>query len=302
MKFAWVTVFLFIFSTTTFAANYPPDPTTDTEWPFPPAETTVEAIESRFNTARAAENASLPELIMPSQAEWDSKSDTEKVLWLINEEREARGVLPLHSGEPNVISVAQDYAEYLLDNNEFGHEEDGKDPWIRLGENSAIGSCRDFLGIAENLAMFNAWGMHWTLPIERSVYGWMYDDGASSNWGHRHAILWNSYNDNSGAVGREGFLGIGTAAGSYKIGGTDYTNSIIVVMNVFDPCEDWDYSSLIVPGDVNGDMMLNLADAIAVLRILTGNPPTTIHPNADINDNDVIGMEEVIFILGELSK
>lgn len=281
-------------------ADYYDDLGFDIDWP-DSIETTVAALENLFNDARTAENSqlgtSIPMLSMPSQTEWDSKSDTEKVLWLVNEEREARELLPLHSGEPNVISVAQDYATLLLNTNTFDHYEDGG-PWDRLSSRDAIASCHDFLGVAENLAaLFGGWN----LPIERSVYMWMYMD-AGSNWGHRRAILWYPYTNNSGIVETEGFLGVGTAVGPYEYNGTNYQNTTIVVMNVFDPCETWDYSSLVVPGDVNGDMKLDLKDVISVLRLLTGNPPTSIHPNADTNGNDVIGLEEAIFILGEMSK
>ena len=65
--------------------------------------------------------------------------------------------------------------------------EDGRSPWDRLSDNPAIGACHDFLGVAENLAVLVSTG-NIALPIERSIYMWMYDD-SGSNWGHRHAIL-----------------------------------------------------------------------------------------------------------------
>ena len=55
------------------------------------------------------------------------------------------------------------------------------------------------------------------MPLERAIYGWLYDDStASLAWGHRHAILWTPYVENSGPGDREGFLGIGHAHGSYR--------------------------------------------------------------------------------------
>ncbi len=295
-------VFIFIFSTRVFAANYPPDLLADIEWS-DSSGTAVEVIENSFNAARTAENSqlttSIPMLTMPSQVVWDAKTDTEKALWLINEERVARELLPLHSGEPNVISVAQNYANLLMDTKTFSHYEDGN-PWDRLNSNPAINSCHDSLSVAENLAIFWANGTNWTLPVERSVYNWMYDDGPG--WGHRHAILWYPYNNNSGAYDTEGFLGVGTAYGAHTYNNKIYPNSIIVVMNVFDPCITWDYSTFVVPGDVDGNMQVDLVDAISAFRLLTGNPPTTVHLDADINDDQLIGIAEVIFILGELSK
>jgi uncharacterized protein YkwD len=220
-----------------WALGYPTDPTADTDWPYS-GENSVTDIQTRFNTARTNENAqlgtSVPMLTMPSQAEWNARSDDEKALWLINQERIDRGVAPLHGLETNVDTVAQTYAQYLLDNDAFGHTADGRDPWQRLNDNAAIGACHDFLSVAENLAVL--WG-GWTLPIERAVHNWIYDD-KNSAWGHRHAILWYPYNDNSGPAGKEGFLGIGRATGTHQ----GYPNSDIIVMNVFDPCSTWTYA------------------------------------------------------------
>jgi len=164
-------------------------------------------------------------------------SDGQKALWLINRERIDRSVMPLHGIETNVTVVAQYYAQYLIDHNAFSHDADGRTPWQRLYANSAIGACHDSLSVAENLAGFMTSGSSIALPVERSVYMWMYED-ASSSWGHRHAILWYPYNDNSGPTGQEGFLGIGRANGPYQ--GWNYGE--VIVMNVFDPCSSWVYS------------------------------------------------------------
>ena len=232
----------------TSIASYPTDPTADIEWPYS-SESKVTDIQTRFNTARANENAmmetSIPMLSLPSQGEWDGMIDAEKALWLINRERIDRGVDPLHGLESNVMAVAQNYAQYLMDNNAFSHYADGQTPWDRLDSNPAIGACHDFLGVAENLAVL--WG-GWPLPVERSIYRWMYDD-SGSGWGHRHAILWYPYNDNSGHSGMEGFLGIGRASGTHS----GYPNSDIIVMNIFDPCQSWQYETGTDPLDIDND-------------------------------------------------
>jgi uncharacterized protein YkwD len=222
------------FSPAESRADFPEDPTSDLSWPYS-SESGVTAIQSRFNAARTSENnqlgTSMPMLALPTQSDWDAKSPGEKALWLINRERIDRGIAPLHSLETNVSQVAQDYAQYLLAHDAFAHDANGQSPWDRLDNNPAIGACHDFLSVAENLAVL--WG-GWTLPMERAVYMWMYDD-SGSNWGHRHAVLWYPYNDNSGAQGDEGFLGIGLATGEHQ----GWSNSDIIVMNVFDPCATW---------------------------------------------------------------
>ena len=231
---------------------YPADPLSNLEWSN--GTNGIIDIKIAFDAARQHQNSelgtSLPEITMPTQALWDSFSDGEKALWLINSERKDRSLMLLDGLEENVREVAQYYADYLLSNDAWGHYEDGRSPWDRLSDNPAIGACHDFLEVAENLAVLVSTG-NIALPIERSIYMWMYDD-AGSNWGHRHAILWYPYNDNSGIVGIEGFLGIGRASGGPYQGPFDnsWPNAEIIVMNVFDPCSSWNEGVVYVSGEV----------------------------------------------------
>jgi uncharacterized protein YkwD len=215
-------------------AAYPPDPRTDLQWDYA-RQRTVQDIQMQFNRARANENrqlgCSLPEMRLPDQIQWNRFTDNERALWLINSERKARGLRQLDGIERNVTQVAQSYAQYLLETDLFDHRADGRSPWERLDSVPRIQSCRDYLRVAENLAVF--W-VGSTLPLEQAVYMWMYSD-SGSDWGHRHTILWRGFNDNSGSSGKEGFLGIGRATGLHH----GYPDTQIVVMNVFDPCPDW---------------------------------------------------------------
>lgn len=235
-------------------AILPPDPTTDIQLD-KPWTSLVSEIQAAFNYARFTENrqlgSSLPMLIFPSQLAWDAMSDGARALWLINHERADRGLKPLYGIEQNVTSVAQAYAEYLLESDSWGHTADGYTPWQRLENNPAIGACRDFLGVAENLAAFGAPGAPIMAPVERALYIWLYTDSAWG-WEHRHTILWGEYQfpdnpngflDNSGTLGREGFLGIGRASGGpYQAPFSRPVNyAEVVVLNVFDPCANWDY-------------------------------------------------------------
>ena len=277
-------------------ASYPPDPLSDIEWPYS-TENSVAAIQSRFNTARTNENSqlgtSIPMLSLPSQSVWDSMSDGERALWLINRERVDRDLTPLHGIEANVTSVVQAYAQYLIDNDVFSHTADGKTPWQRLMENPLINACHDSY-MAENLAGF--WGS-WMLPVERAVYVWMYDD-SSSSWGHRHNLLWYPYTDNSGPVGKEGFIGIGRATGTFQ----GWSNSNIIVMNVFDPCSTWDYGSDIIMGDLNGNGSLGLEDAILALRVLSQSFfDVTVHLDREADKDGKIGLSDALFILQSLA-
>jgi hypothetical protein len=50
-------------------------------------------------------------------------------------------------------------------------------------------------------------------------------------------------------------------------------------------------------GDVNGDGMIDLVDAVIALQILSNIIPPEAFSEADVNDDDVIGLPEVMFIL-----
>jgi uncharacterized protein YkwD len=220
------------------AQSWPPDPTSDIAWSGGYA--TVADIQAAFNNAHTQENyqlnLSLAMFSLPSQSEWNAKSDGEKAIWLINGERQSRNVPLLHGIEANVTSVAQNYANFLMAHNAFSHTADGHDPFWRLNANPTISNCHDFLPVVENLAALMTSGNSISLPIEQSVYMWMYQDRGSA-WGHRHAILYYPYTENGGPSDREGFLGIGRASGPYM----GWNFGEVVVMNVFDPCADWGY-------------------------------------------------------------
>ncbi len=273
---------------------YPTDPPADIPWSC--GISGVESIQCAFNQARSAENnqlgTSLPALTLPPQTSWDSMSDGEKGLWLINRERMDRGIDPLEDIEDNVTGVAETYAIFLLDNDAWGHYEDGRSPWERLADNQTIGACHDQLSVSENLAVLVSTGGI-AIPVERSVYMWMYDD-AGSGWGHRHAILWYPYNDNSGAPGMEGLLGIGRASGGPYQGpfSNAWPFAEIVVMNVFDPCVNWEYDSDgdgvsnsddNCPEDANDDQSDSDQDEIGDV---CDNCPDGYNPDQSDTDND----------------
>lgn len=228
-------------STPSAQSGYPPDPPSEIPWRYGISEWSE--VVAAFNDAREQENAmlglSLAPMIFPAAESWQAMSSGEKALWLINEERTARGLAPLQGLEQNINEVAQGYAEWMLANNEFDHRADGRSPWERMNANPAIGACHDFLSIGENL-YFYATSEAQSVPffIEQAVYVMMYED-AGPEWGHRHAILWTPYTENNDEPDREGFLGIGHASGPYTIDGTFYQSADILVMNFFDPCATW---------------------------------------------------------------
>ena len=245
----------------------PPDPRADIPWDEDPARDGaqasfegVRAVRAAFDNARRAEerqfglaDGALGSLELPDQGTWDALDGGARALLLANAERTARaGVaypggaplgLPFEAVETRLDALAQDYADYMLAENYWAHEAPadggppfaGTDPFSRidahptLGEGAGAGGadCHDFLGQAENLAVFaSSGGDDVRLPVERAIYGFLYED-AGSAWGHRHLMLLQDrpldrdvggFADDSGPVGSEGFIGVGSAGvndGSY---------------------------------------------------------------------------------------
>jgi len=58
---------------------------------------------------------------------------------------------------------------------------------------------------------------------------------------------------------------------------------------------------MLTKGDINGDGVVDLADAMLVLQILDGMDPVGVHSWADVNNDGKIGLEEVVYILQEVS-
>ena len=225
------------------------DPSADIPWKSDVGYGGVDDIIIAFNHARMQENAQLAidlPLIasMPIQFNWNAMTDGEKALWLINEERKARGLQPLHGVEGNVTAVAQGFAEWMLANNRWGHYSDEMGPPGRLGQNPAIAACHDNFLLMENLFVIGTTGNNIALPVERAVYNWMYND-SHKEWGHRHLILYHSFFENSAAEDREGFIGIGRASGGpYTVNNTAFPAAEIIVLNMFDPCKNWNYRAV----------------------------------------------------------
>lgn len=248
-------------------AQSPTNLTQDIEWIA--GFTDTEDIEEAYNFGRREEELqlglaaeSLGFLSLP--AEWEVYSISQKALFLINDERVSRGGvdygngsvlgLPLDALEENMNNIAQNHANWLAANNEFSHTgENGWSPFDRIDNDPVLGnstSCHEFLTRAENLTGFWSSTSSIPMPIERAIYGWLYED-ASSSWGHREAVLLQNmdlsgndwgYSNNYASPASEGFLGIGMVESingdwnPYNFG-TWVNAGTLVVMNVVDPTD-----------------------------------------------------------------
>ena len=218
----------------------------------------VDQIAAEFNAARASDPTINKTLVMPSQAEWDAYTDSEKALYLINSERCARGIRVFEGIDTSIITApAQKYADYLKDNNAWGHLEDGRTPWQRLEEDGSVSvnTNADFFGYAENLAYIAAGNsaVYPTVyePVAISVYGWLYDDknDTSSEFGHRKFLLATGLKENFGETNKEGLIGVGVSTLQYQEGGFNWTK-VYIVLNAFDPNANWENDANIIKMDI----------------------------------------------------
>lgn len=224
-------------------------------------------IEAAFNNGRRNEETqlgltanALGDLSLP--ANWGTMSIDSRALFILNAERTARsgspsGVLglPFTDIQTDMDNIAQYYADYLVDNNATGHDADGTDPFERIENDPLLGSCHESISRSENIASFWTSGSSNALPVERAIYGWIYND-ASSSWGHREAALLqddglgnnsSGFTNDYGDANSEGFIGIGYAeSAAYNPHNFGWSNmGTVVVLNMFDPIDDpnCDYSS-----------------------------------------------------------
>ncbi len=207
--------------------------------------------------------------------------------------------LPLAGIEANINGISQAYGDILHDYDLRGHLHDGppsyrieRDPVIgskhladinypndpsqrdHTAEAPALwepthsdgthhnfgdgASCHEFLSRSENLAYYASTAPI-PMPIERSIYSFIYDD-ASSHWGHREAILlqdnglgyedkapgFTGYANNHGSTASEGFMGFylresnkdDDPNNTYQPFGSGFKYGTVVVMNFFDPVAD----------------------------------------------------------------
>lgn len=291
-------VLLFFLCSVIMHAQYPTDPTQDIRWNS--GDVSIEDVRKAYNHARAEESKqlaiNLPEIRLPTQEEWSAMTDDEQALWILNEERIARGVM-IFSGISNEVSkIASDYAQFQGDNDAFGHSEDGQNPWQRLDSDPAIDACNDGSQAVENLYVAAHFNDFSPLSVAKAVYGWIYED-EGVDWGHRHACLRSDFKDNSGLANEEGLIGIGKAEVRNYQGpfSRAYDYATIVVFNVFDPCPDWEYEDTDTTPDTE-------APSIPVeLSLLNVNHKTAeISWETATDDRGVKGYQ--VFLNGKLYK
>lgn len=238
----------------------------------------VADIELGYNLARRFEESqfclgvnTIANLVMPSQAEWDSYTSDEKVLFLINDERIARAGLDYCNGEGpvsgvpftgveiNIDNIAQIHADSLIASQSTTLQSQATE----IDQDANIGGtgCVNFKGVLDNCC-------HTFIPRSVSgfsiannsnppnpdtvttvgfealgVYFLIYGNGSSTA---REAPLLQDielggmatspcgYTNDYGSVNDEGFIGVGIGSGVPNPT-TNRTHVDILVITYFDP-------------------------------------------------------------------
>ena len=150
------------------------NPTVETNPGGLPEAPTAAWINEWFTKARQAEGCNVP-MVVP--ANYESMAPVQQMLWLINSEREVRGLTPYKLDSTLMSQIAQNHGNEESTYNYEAHTSP-------INQGSEIGQ-RDCV----NPALKGACGYEniFFLPPAETVYGWMYIDGPS--WGHRANLL-----------------------------------------------------------------------------------------------------------------
>lgn len=153
------------------------------------SEVPDKTIEEIFTKARATQGC--PALVLP--AGYDALSYQEKVLWLVNSEREIRAMTPLKLDGSLMSQIALNHSREMAT---YGYENHNS-PIFPLAKRQTTDPALPPPGFAENISF--------QFPAALGVYTWIYNDEASK-WAHRE----NALNPNFNWVG----IGAVFAAGS----------------------------------------------------------------------------------------
>ncbi len=206
----------------------------------------VRDIETLFNNAHQNDPTVSTDITLPNQDIWDSMSESQKVLYLINSERCARGIRLFEGIDLDIQeNVTKPYAIYIANHeNDFSanpHQADGNTLKQRLENGGVIlGTNAQYIG--ENIAEFGVAYSDGYKPVyasaAKSVYGWLYLD-KSEHYGHREFVLITGFNDDSGLENQEGVISVYTAQHQIKDAQGFWTKTF-TVMDGFDPYSNWD--------------------------------------------------------------
>jgi len=212
---------------------------------------TVTTIEAGFNSSRRNEENiygicpnSISDLDLPDQAIWDAYSVDQKALYIINDERRARGGVlypythgssglngpagavrgyPFNGVQTLVDEAAQFWTDHLTSIDSFKHCSNT----VPLNLQCPDGRVNTYAGNGcAGVALENLWGggQGWTITNAAiaAIHTWTY-----GTTGHRNGVLSQGYGDDYGNIREEGLVGYGIT--------NDGVNQTIVAYKFSDP-------------------------------------------------------------------
>lgn len=257
---------------TAFADAFVSNNTANISWtgPVVSSTTSIDHIAQSFNAARAEDPTVNEKLRMPQQAIWDNYSTSEKVIYLINSERSARGMRPFRGIAPELVSSSGLYATELSDNEQFSHTYGTYStttarlagwagviaPSQTAAPNGSENTTYNTYFIEEMIAFSDTTA---GLPIyeaeARAIYYFMYQDSAPTLGGayiHRNTILTknpakavipaNLMSNNAQPI-------IGASAVEGMVFGKARNT---LVIHGIDPTANWDLSNITTPPGLIG--------------------------------------------------
>lgn len=260
-------------------------------------------LEEQFNKGRDQENqqlnTNLPDIKFPDSSKWDQMSPKSRAFWIINQERKARGLMPLRGHDERLNSITDDYAEYLTDNDTFGHGADGLNPKIRIDKNEELkGSYENIWEVLFYHGSFNANEFENFAGL--GIYNFLYVN-SSANWGHRGSLLKTNYNDNSGKANQEGLIGIGIhETTNFEYAGNSFQEAKVLVIKGLDPSPNFPFNATskqtitknatptIYPNPANKHFRLSNPEKIKSLTLLDAQGRQMIKSN---NPDQTIDIE-----------
>lgn len=251
---------------TAFTDTYVEANTADIAWIGPDLSVNagVDYIAQAFNNARAKDPTVNEKLRMPLQDVWDSYDTSEKVLYLINSERSARGMRPFRGIAPELVNSAELYATELSENGQFSHTYGTySTPTARLaGWAGVIAPPQTSLPNGNENATYNTYYLEELIAYRdttgsatydgeaRAMYYFMYQD-KSPTFGtayiHRNSILiQNPVESLIGSLVQTENVSalIGASAVDATISGR-LRNTLVI--HAVDPNDNWDFSDVIAP-------------------------------------------------------
>ena len=108
---------------TAFKDTYISSNTANIVWDGPATynPTNINSIAKAFNDARMSDPTVKEKLRMPQQTVWDSYNTSQKIIYLINSERSARGLRPFQGIDNDLVISSGNYAAELSADGVFSH-------------------------------------------------------------------------------------------------------------------------------------------------------------------------------------